>query len=255
MTNEELVELVRAGDRDKMLDLWEQNQGIIRIMAQRVLTQISANGPARVEFDDLIQSAYLALELSVRRFEPEKGFAFTTYFSKALNSSMWRTAGFHRHDAADVAESLDAPVGDEDGEISLSDTIADPEDRINQLVDNLGNQELRGVIEEVLSGLEKTRADVIRMHFFYDMSYEEISEKTGVMLPLIKKWLSPYSLRRDLKGLHSRKYQSIIEQYIDSRTDYYATGSSQRQTSPVEALVLWRWDQRAKYLGMMWNGK
>ena len=255
MTNEELVELVRAGDRDKMLDLWEQNQGIIRIMAQRVLTRIEANGPARVEFDDLIQSAYLALELSVRRFEPEQGFAFTTYFSKALNSSMWRTAGFHRHDAADVADSLDAPVGDEDGEISLSDTIADPEDRINQLVDNLGNQELRGVIEEVLSSLEKTRADVIRMHFFHDMTDEEISAQTGIMPPLIKQWLSRNSLRRELKGLYSEKYRSIIEQYIELRTDYYATGSSRQQTSPVETQVLWREEQKAKYYGMMWYGR
>lgn len=83
-TNEELAARVKAGIdiADNMLQLWQQNRGIIHQMAKRFY------GVAEIE--DLEQEGYLALYTAVDGFEPEMGFRFITYAQRIIYQAMVR---------------------------------------------------------------------------------------------------------------------------------------------------------------------
>lgn len=250
MTNEEIVALIQAGDRSKMLDLWEQNQGIVRLKAQRVYTILNMNGGASVDFDDLTQTCYFGFENAVASYKPEKGFAFTTYLGKALNSILWKSIGLTHEvlsDALDHAISLNTPLGDDPDGDTLQDMIEDQDNGIDRLFDTLDNQRLREVVDEILSGIERERAAVIKLHFFYELPDEKISKRTGLPVNTVKKWLSAAALRREFKSINSAKYRDVVERFLDSRTDFYHKGSVRQQSSPIETLIVRREEQRERF--------
>lgn len=72
MTNEELVSLIRAGERDRMGELWQNVERFVwQQAARRIL--LGADG---VTVEDLYQSGYLALVDAVKSYEVRRGMAF-----------------------------------------------------------------------------------------------------------------------------------------------------------------------------------
>lgn len=84
MTNEQLAVRIRAGENvaENMLQLWEQNQGLIGKLARRYA--------GYEEIEDLKQQGYLGLCDAVRGFRPEEGTAFSTYATFWIQQSMQR---------------------------------------------------------------------------------------------------------------------------------------------------------------------
>lgn len=68
MTNEELVDLIQAGDhvQDNMGLLYQQNR--------RFITGIALPFSSSVELDDLMQEAYFGLEKAVSKYDPTLGY-------------------------------------------------------------------------------------------------------------------------------------------------------------------------------------
>lgn len=57
MINEQLVDLIRAGESGYMLQLWEQNKGFIHMMANKYV--------GGAERDDLEQEGYRSIARSI----------------------------------------------------------------------------------------------------------------------------------------------------------------------------------------------
>lgn len=96
MTNEELVALIQAGERDRLPELWDQVERFVASRANRLLI---AMGPdkaalAGVEFGDLYNSGYFALVDAAERYDPAAGAKFITFFSMRLKSYFSETTGF-----------------------------------------------------------------------------------------------------------------------------------------------------------------
>lgn len=74
-TNEKLVADIRSGINveKNMQQLWIQNQGIIRKLANKYSSSFS------VEFDDVCQEAYFGLVEAVRRYDSSKDASFLSY--------------------------------------------------------------------------------------------------------------------------------------------------------------------------------
>ena len=86
MTNENIVQMIQAGQGDRkqlMQTLYDQNRGAI----WQAVKVYQGRGQ---DTDDLMQNGYLALEEAVRRYDPAKGAAFTTYFTYWLRSVVGR---------------------------------------------------------------------------------------------------------------------------------------------------------------------
>jgi len=74
MTNEQLVIRIQAGediDGGYMLQLWQQNQGMIGKLARRYSSM--------ADEEDLMQEGYLALYEAVDHYRPHEGASFLTY--------------------------------------------------------------------------------------------------------------------------------------------------------------------------------
>ena len=75
LSNEELVKNIRSGkdEEESMLQLWQQNQGIIHKLAKKYSCFSSA------EYDDLVQEGFLGMCEAIVRYNPNKQASFFSY--------------------------------------------------------------------------------------------------------------------------------------------------------------------------------
>ena len=125
MTNEQLVELVRSGERDRLYELWGQVRRFAVLQGRR-WARIGRGG---VTEDDMEQAAFLALLDALENWRPESG-AFITWFSIRLKAAFTEATGQRtqrdRFDPLDNAYSLDEPFKDDPDAGTLADVIPDP---------------------------------------------------------------------------------------------------------------------------------
>ena len=173
MTNEELVALIQAGERDRLPELWEQVERFVALQANRLL---HAMGPDRaalagVEFGDLYNSGYFALVDAVERYDPAQGMQFIGLFALRLKSAFaeaggWRTS---KRDPLNSAKSMDARLKEDDeGSGAFGDFIPDP--RAAQALQDVEEQQyqeqLHAALERALGTLEDDEEAVIRARYY-----------------------------------------------------------------------------------------
>lgn len=79
MTNEEIIYQIRQGKKELYEELWQQNLGIIKKLANRYKSM--------AEFDDLVQESYFAFVDAVERYEEEKG-TFVSFLIEYVKGTM-----------------------------------------------------------------------------------------------------------------------------------------------------------------------
>ena len=113
MTNEELAAVIRAGKRDRLMELWAQ----VRRFALQQARRWAYLGRGGVTLEDLEQSAFLAFLDALEGWRAEAG-QFLTWYGLRLKAAFTAATGQRtqrdRLDPLDRALSLEAPVGDED---------------------------------------------------------------------------------------------------------------------------------------------
>lgn len=84
MTNEQLVLRIQNGENvaDNMAALYEQNRGIITMLAKRYSKY--------AEFEDLMQEGYIGLSNAVDAWDPEYGVLFMSYATFCIRHAMSR---------------------------------------------------------------------------------------------------------------------------------------------------------------------
>lgn len=175
MTNEELVALIQAGERDRLPELWEQVERFVALQANRLL---HAMGPDRaalagVEFGDLYNSGYFALVDAAERYDPEAGAKFITFFAMRLKSYFSDTTGFRlarqRKDPLNSSKSLDARLkeGDEDSG-AFGDFIPDPRaaQALQDVDDSIQRDYTRKAVREGLEQLPTKERLAIKAYYY-----------------------------------------------------------------------------------------
>lgn len=196
-----------------MHELWE---GVKRFAAKTAIRWDCAfEGRNGVTVDDLINSAYIAMVDAVATYKPDGG-AFLTWYGFYLKTAFCECYGVRkRHtDPLNGAQSLDAPLGDEDG--IFSDVIADPngETPLRDMEEELYQQQLHDVLESELDNLPEEYSTVLRMRYYDQMTYPEIAAVTGG---------SPSKAHTlEGKGLQKIRYSATAERLLDFYDfDYY----------------------------------
>ena len=123
MSNEELVALVQAGDREAPLKLWTQVQRMVYKQAAR---WAGLNGTT---MEDLEQAGFIAMLRAVDTYDPTKA-KFSTHLFQRLRAELSAATGWSsktaRLDPLQNAISFDAPLTDDDDSDTFADLIADP---------------------------------------------------------------------------------------------------------------------------------
>ena len=125
MTNEQLAEAVKAGDQDRLLELWEA----VRRFAYQQALRWAAAGRGGTTVEDLQQEAFLALLDTLEGWDNGKG-AFLTWhglrLKAAFTAATKQRTQRDRLDPLQISLSFDAPLTDSQGDpFTLADVIPD----------------------------------------------------------------------------------------------------------------------------------
>lgn len=182
MTNEALAARIRAGERDRLMELWAQ----VRRFALQQARRWVYLGRGGVTLEDLEQSAFLALLDALEGWRAEAG-QFLTWYGLRLKAAFTEATGQRtqrdRLDPLDRALSLEAPVGDEDDTLTLADVIPDPQ--AAEALEGVG--EVWDTLHRAVEGLPEGQREEIRRRYWMNQTTAEISVATGVPEKEVRK--------------------------------------------------------------------
>ena len=251
MTNEELAQRIKAGEKDLIGQLWEQTERLLRFLIERELVatdKAERAEAAGVTREDLLQEAFFALMQAVEAYDPADGFTFGAFLKWPVKSVVNNALGIRtkkgREDPLASASSIDAPIGGEDDEPLLT-FLADTEDPIAEAEDRLFREELRKELERSLAELPEREAEVIRARYYEDQTIEQVGDRVGCSAERARQI--------EQEALDALRMKESLQAYRDEIITRHAYhGGFQRwkdtRTSSVEAAAvkLADIDERAK---------
>lgn len=239
MTNEELVALIQAGERDRLSELWGQMERFVAQQASRRI--VLSGGIGGVEFGDLYNAGYLALVAAADTYDPAAGRSFIGWLALALKTAFAEAGGYRsRKQARDPlhrAGSMDAPAS-EDSDTAIGELIEDPRaaQNLQDAEDSIWLEQLHDALEKALDELPAHQGDTLRRRFYQTRSLENIAAAEGVSKEAVRLWQG--------KGLQALRQEAELQQFVEERTPYYLrVGVSEFQRtgeSAVERIVIRR---------------
>ena len=177
MTNEQLAAEIQAGDRSKILLLWDGVKGYAYRQANRWYKATGGRGGVAVE--DLEQSSFVAFLLALDTWKSDEG-PFLPWFKYHIKSEfVLATAQRTQRDRLDPLESalsLDMPLLDGGGDLFiLADVVADP--RAEQDMENLEEIERQESVRRVVNSLSEEQRRVILLRYFHNMTREQTAQR------------------------------------------------------------------------------
>ncbi len=164
VSNEELVALIQAGDRDRIVELWHQVQRMVYAQATRWA------GLGGTTIEDLTQAGFIAVLRAVDTYDPTKA-KFSTYLFQRLRAELSAATGWSsktaRLDPLQNAVSLDAPLTDEE-DATLADFIPDP-----AAAAEMGNAEVRIGVAAILAELPEDQQRAVRGKYWHDLTVDK----------------------------------------------------------------------------------
>lgn len=230
MSNEELAVQAKAGSRDALAQLWEQNMGLLtmlfRGLSQKAGARMAAMG---VTWEDVEQSYFLAIALAVELYEPERGTLFVSFLSYPVKTVFydlvgWRTEG-QKRDPLGCCLSLDDPVTGEDGsETPRSEFVRDPAagQQFEDEEERIYTEQLHAVLDDCIGTLDERRAALIRYRYYDGLSLAEIADVFGINASRVGQ-LERDAMRQLRSGKNIQRLKQYREQII-SEGAYHGTG-------------------------------
>lgn len=190
MSNEDLVLMIqRNEDKARHLgELYEQNRGIIAIIAKRYSEY--------AEIEDLMQESFFGLSEAAARWDPEAGTRFISYASYWIRAAI--ISYLRKREPAAV--SLSAPIGGEDGDITLEDVLKSDADAIGDTLDAMSTEQLASVLWPMVEELESLQAAVIKERFRNGHTYKECGAALGIPVGRVHR-----KEEKALQNLRTRK--------------------------------------------------
>ena len=193
MSNEDLVMLIQAGERDKLMELWGQVRRLVRDMAYKRLR--ATNGAGGVTMDDLMQAGFLGFLEAVRAYDPAAGFRFTSYLSypvkTAFSEAEGRRSEKQKRDPIFSAVSIDAPLDEGEGEpLTLADVIPDP--RATEILEDVG---VWDTLHRAVESLPEAQRAAIRRRYWLEQKVDSKTHAAALRAlrhPRISKGLRVY---------------------------------------------------------------
>ncbi|AGK95189.1 sigma-70 family RNA polymerase sigma factor [Clostridium pasteurianum] len=218
MSNEELVQLYKKGDKKALNELVKLNERLVYKLSNKFYVEKSNS----IDKDDLIQEGFLGLILAADkyRFDIKNSCKFSTYAVYWIYQKINR---FVTSKNTNEEASLNIPIGEEDGS-ELLDYIEGVDYSFENVEEKIYNQELRLELESIMDkALTLKEREILKLHHGWDnnkgMNHNEIGELFSVAsskINYIKKraygklWRTPWGIEK-AREVHvykkkSRKY-------------------------------------------------
>ena len=164
MTNEEIAVLAQSGNEKSVLLLWERVKYFAKKQAGRWIAAWEGRGG--IVLDDLMQISFLALLDALESWRPDGGLFIGLYalrLKAAFTVAYGQRTRRDQRDPLQAAASLNAPLDSEDDDLTLGDTIEDPEamramDSVEE-IDRLHH--LHDIMQEIIETLPDDQRQAI----------------------------------------------------------------------------------------------
>lgn len=171
-SDEELIARVRDGDDQALVDLLERYRRFARAKGR---SYFLVGG----DREDVIQEGMIGLYKAIRDYDPGYEASFRSFADLCITRqilSAVKAATRQKHTPLNAYVSLDRPES-ADSSRSVSETIVitDEEDPLRRIVEGDELDQLREIVDEVLSGLETKVLDL----YVAGCSYQEIADSLG----------------------------------------------------------------------------
>lgn len=163
-----IAEAVQRGQLD-MLTLWAAVRNYAVKKARRWAAALYHR--CGVEFDDLMQEAYLAMLRAVELWRPDGGTGFIGIYELTLRTAFADACGIRtvrgRNDLLQNALSLDAPVGEGGEEIGALVDLVQDDQAADRLLE-VEREELAGALQAALQRLPDELREALIDTFWHD---------------------------------------------------------------------------------------
>lgn len=225
-TNEELVQMLQAGNTDALGPLWEQVHRLAYQCAFRFFNrQRAACASSGVELEDVQQESFFAVLDTARAFDPAKGWKFTSWLQYPMKNRFNALIGFRGHTAPrplDSALSLDEPISEEDEGITLADALGDPAaaDAFENAEQATYNDELHIAMQEALDTLESFQRDTITARYYDGMTPIQAATALQITAQDVRR-----TEKQAMQRLRSGRAFSLLSPFtVDYDRAYSGTG-------------------------------
>ena len=177
MTNEELARRIQQGERDLLLQLWEQVRRYAHDRAYKWFRATNGRGGQTVQ--DLEQEAFLALLETLEGWSEEAG-PFLPWYSLRLKAAFTAATGQRtKRDQLDPLQnciSLDAPLTDREGDpFTLEDAL--PDQRAEDDLNTVEERDKQAAIRRVLDSLQAEQRQVLLLRYYHDLTRDQTAKR------------------------------------------------------------------------------
>lgn len=261
MSNEELVQQIQAGNQELMPELWGAVKGFVMQQAHKAACKLDAlNEKMGLDtYNDFVNTGYLATYEAAHKYDPQRGTVFLTvlgyYIKKHFNCLYAELSGWSRSTFKKVqntglinVDSLNRPKYGENSEdaIELGDSIADPDDQLENLIDKLFIQSLRTELDGLLDRIDTRSAAAIRLTYYCNKTKDQVAYSLNTTASEAARLLAKGM--RELRKIAVK--EKSLDAYIDEHTDYYrrvgVKAFQNTGTSAVELICIRREELRQR---------
>jgi len=249
MSNEELAERIRDGEKELIPELWDGVKGFIHQQAFRYFRRCPGRGGT--ELEDLVQSSFIAMMNAVEHYTKVRGCGFLTFLDFYLLHEFRKCFGIYakRPDPLNgikdkdgkfrLPRSLDEPIAEDRGDGILADTVPDPRDQYETAERRMWLEQLKAALDAAMDQLPGEQRTVLENRYYKKMTLEGTAAATGTDKRKVQQLE-----RSGLEQLRKQKHKNGLEQFIDQRTDFYNYVSvntfNTTHSSAVEKAVIMR---------------
>ena len=246
MSNEELVAVIQTGATERMGELWEQVEGLVKWKAERIMTVLEGCPGRGIEFEDLYQSGYLAMVAAVNTYDPAAGSAFSTWLMYHLKNVFAEVTGYRtqkgRKEPLNNYISLDTPLTDDADSKDLMDMVADPAGLQWQesIEESMWRKELQETVEAALATVPEQYREVLRLRYWEDMTQEAVGNLRGISKERVRQMEN-----KGIRILRQPKTASQLYTFCDF--DFYCgagLGAFQNSGMSIQERYLMRKEER-----------
>lgn len=253
LSNEELAELIQAGETKYIQQLWNQVYKFITMKAKDYYGYaVNSSLDVRFELDDLKQEGFFAMISAIKYFSSGNG-SFLTVLGNTLKTSFANVSGKRKRsiDALDVSISGDTPKFDDDYGTILDyfpDEASMGEGSVETLATfQIEQKELHDVLEKCLGMLPDNQETILRELYYQHREVSDIAKE-------LKCTKQNIYLQKGnaLDAIYDARNINGLAEYLDNNTNFYRKSSVQSfnrtGSSVVEMLVLQREQLTKKWM-------
>ena len=254
-TNEALAAQAKAGDREALAALWEQNRGLLRIMFSRLAAACRERmDAAGVTIEDLEQEGYFAVAKAAKLYDPSAGTKFSTFLFYPVKNAFACAVGLRterqRQEPLCRCDSLDVPLYAEDnGSATRGDTVPDDaaEQAFTDADECLYTAQLHSALDDALALLDERQAVVLRGRFYEGRTLESLAVQLGISRERVRQTES-----KAIRAMRFPRIQRKLEAYrenILANSSYHGTGfTAWKERGSVEENTIENLERR----GLLW---